>query len=257
ELLVDLGEAQQRTGAHGAARSTFQDAASIARRMEPGRAGRLLARAALGFAGLGPEVGRVDAAAVALLEDALAALEPRPSALRVRLLARLASELAYAAGDTRRHGLSEQAVAMAERADDPATLGYALAQRLVVLMEPGNVEERRALASAILALGQRTGDREMAAEGRGWRLVAHLECGDLAGIDQDLDALNQLAEETRHPHYRWLTAMFRAMRALLAAHFEDAERLAAEALAIGERVGDPNALVAYGSQLYVLRWGQG
>src|SRR5262249_57680783 len=45
--------------------------------------------------------------------------------------------------------------------------------------------------------------------------------------------------------------------ALLAAHFDDAERLAGEALAIGERVGDPNALVAYGAQLYVLRRAQG
>src|SRR5262249_41004410 len=39
--------------------------------------------------------------------------------------------------------------------------------------------------------------------------------------------------------------------------FEDAERLATEALALGEEHGNPNALVAYGSQLYVLRWGQG
>ena len=257
DLLIDLGEAHQRTGAVEAARRAFRDAAELARHAEPGRSGRLLARAALGFSGLGPEVGPVDGTAVALLEDALATLDPSASVLRARLLARLASELTYAAGDTRRYQLSEQAVAMAERAGDPATLGYTLTQRLVVLMEPGHVEERRTLASAILSLGQRTGDREMAAEGRGWRLTAQLERGDLAGVDQDLDALNQLAEETRHPHYRWLAAMFRAMRALLAAHFEDAERLAAEALAIGERVGDPNAPVAYGSQLYVLRWGQG
>jgi tetratricopeptide (TPR) repeat protein len=51
--------------------------------------------------------------------------------------------------------------------------------------------------------------------------------------------------------------MFRAMRALLAARFDDAERLAAAALAIGEAHGNPNALVAYGSQVYVMRWGQG
>ncbi len=257
ELLIDLGEAHQRTGALEAARSAFRDAASLARRTEPERAGPLLARAALGFAGLGPEVGRVDGTAVALLEDALATLDPAPGTLRARLLARLASELTYAAGDTRRYELSEEAVAMAERVDDPATLGYVLTRRLVVLMEPGNVEKRRALASSILDLGQRTGDREMAAEGRGWRLFAELECGDLPGVDHDLDLLSQLAEETRHPHYRWLTAMFRAMRALLAAHFDDAERLAGDALAIGERVGDPNALVAYGAQLYVLRRGQG
>ena len=157
ELLIDLGEAHQRTGALEAARSAFRDAASLARRTEPERAGPLLARAALGFAGLGPEVGRVDGTAVALLEDALATLDPAPGTLRARLLARLASELTYAAGDTRRYELSEEAVAMAERVDDPATLGYVLTRRLVVLMEPGNVEKRRALASSILAAG--TADR--------------------------------------------------------------------------------------------------
>src|SRR5262249_59795739 len=115
----------------------------------------------------------------------------------------------------------------------------------------------KALATSILELARRTGDREMAAEGRGWRLFVHLELGDLAGVEHDLDALSHLAEETRHPHYRWLAGMFRAMRALLTARFEDAERLATEALALGEEHGNPNALVAYGSPLYVLPWGHG
>jgi hypothetical protein len=199
----------------------------------------------------------VDDALVSLLDEALDGIDPADGALRARLLARLASELAYAPTDTRRHELGEQAVAMAERVGDPAALGYALVRRLVVLMEPGNATHREVLASSILDLARRTGDRELAAEGHGWRLFARLELGNLAGVEQDLDALCRLAEETRHPHYRWLAAMFRAMRALLGARFDDAERLAADALAVGQAHGNPNALVAYGSQLYVLRWGQG
>jgi tetratricopeptide (TPR) repeat protein len=257
ELLVDLGEARHRTGDVEAARRTFEDALAIARRLDAARGAPLLARAVLGLAGLGAEVGRTDLALVDLLDEALRSLEPGDGALRARLLARLAAELAYAREDTRRHALSEQAVAMAERVGDPATLGYALARRHVVLMEPGNAAERQVLASSIIELGRRTGDRELAAEGRGWRLFARLELSDLAGVEQDLDALGKLAEEARHPHYLWLAAMFRAMRALLAARFEEAEHLAAEALAVGQRHGDPNALVAYGSQIYALRWGQG
>jgi tetratricopeptide (TPR) repeat protein len=257
ELLADLGEARQRTGDVEAARRTFEDALAIARRLDPARRGPLLARAALGVAGVGAEVGRTDMALVGLLDEALRCLDPADCPLRVRLLARLAAELAYAPDDTRRHALSEQAVAMAERVGDPATLGYALARRHVVLMEPGNAADRRRLASSIIELARRTGDRELAAEGRGWRLFAHLELSDLAGVERDLDALGKLAEEARHPHYLWLAAMFRAMRALLAARFEEAEHLANEALAVGQRHGDPNALVAYGSQIYALRWGQG
>ena len=256
ELLADLGEARQRTGDGEAARRAFEDVLAIARRLDRARGGPLLARAVLGIAGVGAEVGRTDEALVGLLDEALAALDTE-DALRVRLLARLAAELAYARADTRRHALSEQAVAMAERVGDPATLGYALARRHVVLMEPGNAADRQVLASSILELARRTGDRELAAEGRGWRLFAHLELSDLAGIEHDLEALGKLAEEARHPHYLWLTAMFRAMRALLAARFDEAEHLANEALAVGQRHGDPNALLAYGSQIYVLRWGQG
>ena len=257
ELLVELGEARQRMGVLDAARDALEDATAIARRLAPAVRGPLLARAALALAGVGPEVGRVDGALIELLDEALDALDPADGALRARLLARLASELAYAPVDSRRHELGEQAVAMAERVADPAALGYVLVRRLIVLMEPGNAGHRQTLASSILDLARRTGDRELAAEGRGWRLFAHLERGDLAGVEQDLDALGRLAEETRHPHYQWLASMFRAMRALLAARFDDAERLAAAALAIGEAHGNPNALVAYGSQVYVLRWGQG
>src|SRR5262249_57555921 len=47
------------------------------------------------------------------------------------------------------------------------------------------------------------------------------------------------------------------MRAVVGGHFDAAEGRAGDALVIGERVGDPNALVAYGAQLYVLRRGQG
>jgi tetratricopeptide (TPR) repeat protein len=257
ELLADLGEAERRIGDVAAARRTFEHAMALARRLEPARRGPLLARAALGIAGPGAEIGRADPALVQLLDGALDALDPADGPLRARLLARLAAELAYVPDDTRHSGLSEEAVAMAERLGDPATLGYALARRNVVLMEPSNAPERRELASSIIELARRTGDRELAAEGRGWRLFTHLELGDLAGVERDLDVLCRLAGETRHPHYLWLATMFRAMRALLAVRFDEAERLAGEALALGQRHADPNALVAYGAQLYVLRWGQG
>src|SRR5262249_3415797 len=140
ELLVELGEARQRMGALDAARVDLLGAVAIARRLDGARRGPLLARAALALAGVGPEVGHVDDALVGLLGEALDRLDPADGLLRARLLARLASELAYAPADTRRHELGEQAVAMAERVGDPATLGYTLVRRLIVLMEPGNAK---------------------------------------------------------------------------------------------------------------------
>src|SRR5262249_15165348 len=72
ELLADLGDARQRTGDVEAARRTFVDVLAIARRLEPAHRGPLLARAVLGVAGAGPEVGRSDEAMVELLDEALA-----------------------------------------------------------------------------------------------------------------------------------------------------------------------------------------
>ena len=78
ELLLALGSALAKAGEAKKARETHRQAAAIARtlraRQEPGSAGPLLARAALGFAGRGDLITRFDQSLVSLLEEALAAL---------------------------------------------------------------------------------------------------------------------------------------------------------------------------------------
>ena len=72
----------------------------------------LLARAALGFSGLGVTIIAVDDEAVALLEEALDAV-PTDHPLRARLLARLAIETYYACTPAQRKALGDEAVALA------------------------------------------------------------------------------------------------------------------------------------------------
>lgn len=254
-VLLDLGDARQRAGDADGARRAYQAARTSSRDTDD--PGPLLARAALGIAGIGGMAGRADEAVVGVLEEALAALGPGDQPWRARVLGRLATELPYDPEDTRRDELSLGAVIMAERLGDPALFCEALTRRHAVLMAPGSAPERAAIVSAILELARINGDAAVAAEGRAWRVLARLELGDIAGVDRDIRAMSRLAEASRHPHHRWLTALFRAMRALLAARFDDAERLAHEALAVGRRHGYPDALAAYGAQLYVIRWGQG
>src|SRR5262249_61720134 len=90
ELLLGLGEAQARKG-DAAASTTFLEAAQLAR-----SAGltEQLARAALGYGGrfVWMISGR-DENIVPLLEDALRGLGEEDSALRARVLARLATAL--------------------------------------------------------------------------------------------------------------------------------------------------------------------
>ncbi len=90
DLLLRCGEARLAAGDLSGARAAYERAAALAR--WDGDAERL-ARAALGLgAGLGGfEVQLLDPLQVDLLEEALAALGPEPSAMRAWVLARLSS----------------------------------------------------------------------------------------------------------------------------------------------------------------------
>ena len=125
ELLLVLGTAQSRAGESRAARETFLRAAGLARRLgSPER----LARAALGYgAGMGGfEFGRVDEGLVALLGEAREALGEEDGPLHARVLGRLATELYFSDRLEERVALGEQAVAMARRIGDRATLASTL-----------------------------------------------------------------------------------------------------------------------------------
>ena len=257
ELLLALGDAQTRAGDPDKAKETLQHAAGIARKLG---APEQLARAALGFPlGFGGivAVGVVDEVLIGLLEEVLVGLEGGDSPLRARVLGRLSMELYFSDSRERRVELSQQAMEMARRVDDPVALVYALRGRYYSLWGPENVEERLAVATEIVQLGEQGGDREMALTGRSWRLHGLLERGDRPAADAEIEAFARLAEELRQPLYLWSSAVFVTMWALLDGRFEEAERLVQQELAIGQGVQDPNVAQSFGVQMGTLRREQG
>src|SRR5262249_19584108 len=110
ETLLSLGDAQRRAGEADAARETFAHAAALARRLG---SPDMLARAALGFGGIGRERISADHDWIILLEEALVALGPGDGPLRARVQACLAMALYWSDGPERRDALSRDAVAMA------------------------------------------------------------------------------------------------------------------------------------------------
>ena len=128
DLLLHLGEARVAAGDWPGAREAYEQAAALARRDGDAEG---LARAALGLgAGLGGfEVQLLDPLQIDLLEEALAALGPDPSAMRAWVLARLSVALSLVADEQRRQALSEEAVSAARTVGDQRALGYALAAR--------------------------------------------------------------------------------------------------------------------------------
>jgi len=89
ELLLALGDAQTRAAGAGDPRRTFEQAAELARTLDQPAA---FARATLGLAGrgLGISIGKPDPMVLERLEEALQRSAGTSTALRARLLARLA-----------------------------------------------------------------------------------------------------------------------------------------------------------------------
>jgi hypothetical protein len=238
ELRCRLGEALAAADRPEDAREAFEAAAAGARSRGDVE---LLARTALGAAGPGVTILRVDPDRVAALEEALTGLEAEPSPLRARLQARLAIELAYAPDPRRREELSARALDDAHALDDHRAVAASLGARHVVLWGPEHTGARLALADEMLARARRAGDPALELQARTWRIVDLTELGDGAAVDAEIDAYAEAAARSGLTVYGWYVPAWRATRATMAGRWEEANQLLDRAVALGERVGDGNA----------------
>jgi len=249
ELLLAMGDAHKKAGNTAKAGEVFQSAAALAKTIG---APELLAMAALGYGGgLSGALGRIDQIEINLLRDARAALGEADSALSTRVLAHLSAALYYS--QDQRESLSRQAVQMARRVGDPMALLTALYFRHVALILTIDLQERLGVAQEILRLAEAVGNKELML--RAWyRLILdRMELGDIPELERAIERYAEQATDLRQPRYLWLTSHFRAMRALLAGRFAEAERLSMEALSIGQRIQDPMALLLHGGAIGLIR----
>ena len=254
ELLLALGASEDRAGQEEEARATFTAAIRTARQLgDP----VLLSRGALGVAGPWSALSRSDPVRVSLLDEALMALPEEDTPLRARLLARMSLEIYYAGEPELRLSLSEEAVGIARRIEDARTLATCLDARHYALWRPENVEERLDVAAELRRVAEETGDPELELQGAGWTIIDLMELGDIQGVDIQIAAASKLAEALHRPIWLWWTSLFRGARAQLAGDFDEAERLAQETLAIGQRGQAENALHYYAQAMFNIRREQG
>ncbi|MGD9573011.1 MAG: AAA family ATPase [Thermoleophilia bacterium] len=243
ELVLALGDAHLRLGEGEAAERRFEEAAAVAR---AGGDAELLARAALGRAGLGVAIGPVREPVRALLEEALAGVGDA-SPLRPRLLGRLAIELYYAPPPGLRERLSAEALAGGRRLGGRALL-EALGARHVGLWSPDHAEERLAIADELVAAARAGGDREAELQGVNWRVADLFDLGERAALDAAVDEHERLADALRLPSYLWWAPMWRATLAALDDRLDEAAVHAARGARIGRAAGDANAEVLFAAQ---------
>jgi hypothetical protein len=260
---VRSGEAHSRAGDAAAAKQAFLAAAQPGDEAPPGgereMAGEVLARAALGYGGTGRFGGifdpylLVDETLVGLLDQALGACPCGDEATRARLLGRLAQALYWSDDKERMRALSQEALDIARRTDDPIAIAYALHSRHVALWGPDHVAEVRAAAEEMLQLGESTGDRDIQLKAYTWLIADALETDPIESVDEYVAGYARLAEELHRPYLLGYVDSIRAMRAHLEGRFDDMARLVGAQLGHTEGAYAARAQQAYRWQMRLLR----
>jgi tetratricopeptide (TPR) repeat protein len=257
-LLLGLGTAQSRAG-RSAARGTFGAAIAAARVLIEGgsiEAHDTFARAALGAAPFALSPGFVDEPHVALLVEALERIGPGDDPLRVRLLGSLARALYWSASAQRRAGLVQEALEMARRIGDPATLAFALSSAQLATSGPDRTEQGLQWLQTLFALTERAGESLLSLDARSRHIDLLIELDDLAGADIAIETLERLARETRDPHAGAFAPLQRARRATIEGRFEDARGLLAGVAAISAQLPQTTVPLSVAAQVIVLDWVQ-
>jgi DNA-binding SARP family transcriptional activator len=253
KLLLALGEARWGEGKLDDARQAYGQAAKLAEQLGDTIA---LARAALGACG--PHRHEITAAVTGpvadLLQRALTALGGEDSPVRAQVMGRLA---AYTDDEDRRPLLAREALAMARRVADNATLADVLASTHRATHGPDVLHESLAMAEELRRVAHVVGDAQLRA--LAYRRLARvlLELGDIEAVERELKALQQLADTRREGYFKWLFAALQANHAHLEGRLEDCETLAREALAHRFEGHDEAAAQTFGVQMFLVRREQG
>jgi DNA-binding SARP family transcriptional activator/tetratricopeptide (TPR) repeat protein len=251
DLLCSLGEALVRAGERPRASDAFREAAALARRAGDGGT---LARAAIGASRrYVQQPGVVEGELIELLEAALEMTSDEISLTRVRLIVSLCAAISYTPERGRMQELAARAERLAEQLADPHAHAYANSARRRALWQPGLLRERLVAATEMLRLAREAGDRELELQAHGWLVVDLLEAGDVQGVDAQIAAFREGAEQLRQPLYLWQIGVWEAMLAFLRGELVQAEELAGEALAAGTPSETRTAPQYFAFQLFALR----
>ncbi|HKP64323.1 MAG TPA: AAA family ATPase [Polyangiales bacterium] len=219
QLLFRRGDALARTTERDAARAALYEAAALARELGDTE---LLVHAAALIASR-PEAGSVDAAQVAVVQQALDALEEHDDR-RVWLQALLAKTLSYASDPRERVRLARDSLTRARRQPDPALRLEALTRCHEALLGPAHLKERVAISAELMQLAHQRGAADALLRAFSAQVETCLELGDMESIDAAVANMEVLAERVRDPFHRWHCKVVRTMRAYVAGDLALAER---------------------------------
>jgi DNA-binding CsgD family transcriptional regulator/tetratricopeptide (TPR) repeat protein len=247
-----LGDALHRAGDTEAAIESFVRAAALAREAGDDQA---LAHAAAAFEEACWRPGIVDRRALELLEEAARRLDSDESALRVRVLACLASALSVEGRREEGAQRWDEAVAMARRVGDEHALAAALFRGLWARGTRSVREVLDALTEASI-LAERAGDDDLAAEVSGFRIRLMIELFDLDAARSEVARVRRIIERVGQAFYRHVHEIYGACVAICDGRFAEAEAYAERSFALNRELRRDTTAV-YGIHLFTIRREQG
>ena len=252
-LTVAWAEAVLACGRLAEARPLLHRAAHVAEAEDDTIA---LARAALGLGGVWVREHRLLAEAervTALQRHALAVLPPDASVLRARLTIRLAAEEAYRSGPLLP---VLEGVDAARHTGDARTLAEALSLCHHALLAPEYTWRRLAIANELITVAATAGDGMLSLIGLCWRAADLFLLGE-PGAEAALAELRLRADALQCRIILFIVRAMEVMLAIRAGQFAQAEDAASACFALGNEVGDVDALAYYGAHLVAIRTFQG
>ena len=243
EVLLAEALLRVRLGDRSTAHERCRAATDIARRLD---SAELLARSALTH-GTEFSVGLVDSVLVELLRDALSKLDDHHTALRARVMARLAGAMQPCKEPHSAVVLARQAIALARTLDDEVTLLQVMYSSMSAMMDFVVGGERAPLNREIEALAAKLGDKPKQLRTFARLVMDHAEVGEFAQARQWIERYESLARTLELPHLLYRVPLFRSMLCLAEGHLEQAEALRqqAEASVVGDDRDAWRALMAH------------
>jgi hypothetical protein len=147
--------------------------------------------------------------------------------------------------------MAAEAVELARSAGSETTVASCVLAYHDAIWEPGTETERRELAGQLAMTGRRLADPALEAQGLLLRMVTEIETGDprFLATHARFDAI---AEASRSPRWRFQAASRRGMVAALHADMTTALVEIDAARALGERIGEPDAVGMWCDQRWQL-----
>jgi tetratricopeptide (TPR) repeat protein len=244
-----------REGAEGAARRAARIAESCG---DPVLRAQAAEAWVLSISGVGFAVGEpADAELIAVLDDTVAALPADAVDHQVWLRSMLVSVLVESGQFERQERLSNEALAIAGRSNDPRLIASATYARRLALWRRDRLAERLPVSFEAIEHARRAGDVHLELTAM---LVAMTDLQESGRVDEQLAMLDEFERRaaTQHtPVYDVYASFMRSCRLVVTGEYAAAEQLAGEARAAGLSSHGTNTELAHAGQMFCIAWDHG